>query len=417
MDLKFNNFFETKGQQKTRLDTEFKNALDKQRKSANIKATIKMEQQLHRVSQGAQSFKLGVQAAESVMYPNRYLLMQTYQQIVVDGQMQASLLQRKMRVASQKFNLIDSEGNIDKEKTRLLRTAWFSKAMDLAMDSKFWGFSLIQFAPIEDSEMLTVELVPRIYVVPEFDLVRTTTATVTEGKKFTKKPYSNWCVGVGDKRDLGLLQKCAPYIIWKNNAMGAWAEFCEIFGLPIRVVKTDVTDDVTRRNAENMMANMSVSSWAVLGLNDEYEILQTNRSDSFQVFDKFAERCNSEISKIMLGQTGTTEEKAHVGSAAVHQDIAEMVGRKDLLDMEFVVNDQFLPMFREIGFEFEGLTFEYDMNEVLALGEQAKIESLFMPYMQFNKEYLEKKYKMQIDKMNDLKDDSEANPAKKPNNI
>jgi len=395
----------------------FLNFEEKQPKSSVLLNKVKLEQQLARVTQNAQSFKLALSAAESVEYPNRYLLTQTYQQIVLDGQMQSAMLQRKIRVLGQKFNLVDSEGVINREKTRELNQKWFSKALDLAMDSKFWGYSLIQFGSIKDSKFLSVELVPRIYVVPEFSIVRETTATVTEGVNYTKPPYSNWAVGIGDKRDLGLLMKCAPYIIWKNSAMGAWAEFTEIFGSPIRVVKTDVNDDKTRLNAEAMMANMGAATWAVLGLNDEFSILQTNRSDAYQVFDEMVDRCNSEISKIVLGQTGTTEEKSYVGSAAVHQDIAEMVGRQDLIDMEFTVNDQFLPMFNNLGFNFEGLEFKYDMNEVLPLGEQAKIETNMMPYVKFNKEYLEKKYKMEIDEMIELKEEMSGNPAKKPNNI
>jgi hypothetical protein len=389
----------------------------KQPKSAQVRSKIAYEQQLARVGASATSFSSAISSAESVEYPNRYLLMQVYQQIVNDGQMQSAILQRKMRVSSQKFNLVDAKGNINVEKTKELRTKWFGKALDLAMDSKFWGHSLIQFGAIENSKFLSVELVPRIYVVPEFHLVRETTATVREGIDYDKAPYSNWCVGVGDKRDLGLLMKCAPYIIWKNNAMGAWAEYTEIFGLPIRIVRTDINDDKTRQNAEQMMANMSVASWAVLAPDDQYEILQTNRSDAFQVFDKLVDRCNSEVSKIVLGQTGTTEEKSYVGSAAVHQDIAEMVGRQDLLDMEYVVNGQFMPMFNTLGFDFEGLEFQYDMNEVLPLGEQAKIETNMMPYVKFNKEYLEKKYKMEIDEMIDLKKEASGNPAKKSSNI
>lgn len=378
---------------------------------------VKLEQQLARVSQDAQSFKIALSAAESIEYPNRYLLTQTYQQIVLDGQMQSAILQRKIRVLGQKFNLVDSDGKINVEKSRELNQKWFSRALDLSIDAKFWGYSLIQFGAIEDSKFLSVELVPRIYVVPEFSIVRETTATVTEGVNYTKPPYSNWAVGVGEKRDLGLLMKCAPYIIWKNSAMGAWAEFTEIFGSPIRVVKTDVNDDKTRLNAEAMMANMGASTWAVLGLDDEFSILQTNRSDAYQVFDEMVNRCNSEISKIVLGQTGTTEEKSYVGSAAVHQDIAQMVGRQDLIDMEFLVNDKFLPMFNKLGFDFEGLEFKYDMNEVLPLGEQAKIETNMMPYVKFNKEYLEKKYKMQIDEMIDLDKEMSGNPAKKSSNI
>ena len=368
----------------------------KQPKGANLFNKINHQQQLSRVSQDAASFKLALNMAESVEYPNRYLLTQTYQQVVLDGQMQSAMLQRKIRVKSQHFYLVDRNGDINEEKTRLLKQKWFMTALDLALDSIFWGYSLIQFSPIKDSQFLNVEVVPRIYVVPEQHMVKSSVATMDDGVDYTKKPYSNWAVGIGDEKDLGLLMKCAPYIIWKSNALGAWAEFTEIFGSPVRIVKTDVNDEKTRLNAEQMMAEMGVSSWAVLGLDDEFDIIQTNRSDAFQVFDKMIERCNNEISKIVLGQTGTTEEKSYVGSAEVHQEVAEVVGRQDLIDMEFVVNNQFLPLFNNLGFDFGDLEFKFDRNEDLRLMEQAKIDAMFMPHLEYEKEYLEKKYKMKL---------------------
>ena len=307
-----------------------------QPKSASARGTIAFEQQLQRVRQDASKFKIAITSAESPLYPNRFLLTQTYQQIVLDGQIQSAMLQRKMRVLSQKFNIKNAQGEVDEDKTDLLNQQWFYDFINLALDSMYWGFTTIQFSPVVDSKFLNVEEIPRIYVVPEFDLVRSNTATITEGIKFTEKPYSNWCLGIGKKRDLGMLMKLAPYVIWKNNALGAWAEFAEIFGVPIRITKTDVRDETMRKNAENMMKNMGVATWSVLDLNDNFELLEASRSDSFNVFDKMIERCNSEISKIILGQTGTTDEKSFSGSAEVHGDIANQIGKQDMLWMQFI---------------------------------------------------------------------------------
>lgn len=377
-----------------------------QPKSANTLAQIKFEQQLTRVRQDAQTYKNAISAAESPMYPNRFLLMQLYQQTVLDGQVQSAMLQRKMGVLSQKFVLKNANGEEDEEKTKLLNQHWFYNFMDLALDSRFYGHSLVQFSPIKDSKFLGVELVPRIYVVPEKELVRENTATVTDGIKYTDKPYSNWCIGVGEKKDLGLFQKLAPYVIWKNNAMGAWAEFAEVFGVPIRVTKTNVRDETQRKNAENMMRNMGSATWSVLDLNDEFQIIEASRSDAYEVFDKMVERCNSEISKIVLGQTGTTDEKAYSGSASVHGDIAEHIAKQDQLWMQFIVNGQLIPMLNGLGFGMEGLEFEFDLNESLSKEEQAKIDASFMPHVKFKKEYLEETYGIELD--DEVEDDVET---------
>jgi hypothetical protein len=367
-----------------------------QPQKANIRKTIDFEQQLQRVRQDATKFNIALQAAESPMYPNRFLLMQTYQQIVLDGQVQSAMLQRKSKILSKKFMVYGPDGECDESKTELFNQKWFYDFQSLSLDSIFWGFSCVQFGAIINDKYSSVELIPRIYVVPEFSLVRTNTATVTEGKHFNEAPYNNWCIGVGEKKDLGLMMYLAPYVIWKKNAMAAWAEFAEVFGSPIRVGKTDVRDEMTRKNMENMLRNMGVASWAVLDLNDNIELMQANRTDAYAVFDKMVERCNSEISKIILGQTGTTDEKSYSGSANVHEGVAAMIAKQDTLKMQFIIEDQLVPMMIRNGFDLAGCTFKYDDSENLPLMEQAKIDASFMPYVKFEHEYLEHKYGIEL---------------------
>lgn len=371
---------------------DFLNFNKPQPEKANIRKTITFEQQLQRVRQDATKYNIALQAAESPMYPNRFLLMQNYQQIVLDAQVQSAMLQRKSRILCKKFMVLGPDGEIDETKTDWFNQKWFYDFQNLALDSIFWGFSCIQFGPIVNDKYVSIELIPRIYVVPEFSLVRNNTATVTDGKHFDESPYNNWCIGVGEKKDLGLLMYLAPYVIWKKNAMAAWAEFAEIFGSPIRIGKTNVRDELTRKNMENMMINMGVASWAVLDLDDKVELMQASRTDAYQVFDMMVERCNSEISKIVLGQTGTTDEKAYSGSANVHMNIADMIAMQDTLKMKFVIENQLVPMMIKNGFDLSGCTFKYDETESVPIVEQAKIDASFMPYVKFEKEYLENKY-------------------------
>ena len=377
---------------------------------ANIRKTIDFEQQLQRVRQDATKFNIAVQAAESPMYPNRFLLMQTYQQIVLDGQVQSAMLQRKSKVLCKKFMVYGPDGECDDVKTAYFNQKWFYDFQNLALDSIFWGFSCVQFGAIMNDKYTSVELIPRIYVVPEFSLVRTNTATVTEGKHFDEAPYNNWCIGVGEKKDLGLLMYLAPYVIWKKNAMAAWAEFAEVFGSPIRIGKTDVRDEMTRKNMENMLRNMGVASWAVLDLNDNIDLMQASRTDAYQVFDNMVARCNSEISKIILGQTGTTDEKSYSGSANVHEGVAEMIAKQDTLKMQFIIEDQLVPMMIRNGFDLAGCTFKYDESESLPLAEQAKIDvDLIKAGIKLEHEYLEHKYGVEIqDEMEEANKEEEV---------
>lgn len=380
----------------TNIDISFSNFDKPKPPSQSISKQITFEQQLQRVRQDAKTFKIAVQSAESVTYPNRFLLCQVYQNIVLDGQIQSAILQRKMRALSTLFKLVDKSGEKSEEKTALLNEQWFYDFLDLAMDSKFWGYSLVEFNPIVNDKFTGVNLVPRIYVCPELSIVKPTTASYT-GTNYTEKPYSNWCIGVGQSHDLGLLMKCAPYAIWKNNAMGAWAEFAEVFGTPLRMGKTNTRDAETRQNMENMMRNWGVASWAVFDNDDTIELIANTRTDAFQVYDKMVERCNSEISKIILGQTGTTDEKAYTGSADVHAEVLNLITKTDLIFIANVVNNQLIPMMQGLGFDFTGYKFMFDESETIGIKEQAKIDASFMPYVKFSTEYLENKYGIEID--------------------
>jgi phage gp29-like protein len=125
--------------------------------------------------------------------------------------------------------------------------------------------------------------------------------------------------------------------------------------------------------------------------------MQASRTDAYAVFDKMAERCNSEISKIILGQTGTTDEKSYSGSANVHEGVAAMIAKQDTLKMQFIIEDQLVPMMIRNGFDLTGCTFKYDESESLPLAEQAKIDVDFLKAgIKLEHEYLEHKYGVEI---------------------
>jgi hypothetical protein len=111
-----------------------------QPQKANIRKTIDFEQQLQRVRQDATRFNIALQSAESPMYPNRFLLMQTYQQIVLDGQVQSAMLQRKSKILCKRFMVYGPDGECDEAKTELFNQKWFYDFQNLALDSIFWGF-------------------------------------------------------------------------------------------------------------------------------------------------------------------------------------------------------------------------------------------------------------------------------------
>lgn len=374
---------------------DFKKAVDvsvNRPQQADIRKRITTPTQLYRTRQDIASWRAAVNAAESISNPQRYMLYRLYNDVMLDAHLTAAIEQRKSLTLCKDFEVkLNDEESEDLE--YIIEQKWFRDFINHALDSKFYGYSLVQFDSLIDNVFKTVELVPREYVKPEFHIVTSNYAN-NYGTDYLENPYRNWCIGVGNERDLGLLMKAAPLVIWKKNAMGAWSEFAEVFGTPLRIGKTNVRDEETRANMESMLKNMGVAAYGVFDTDDLIELIESNRSDAHNVFNEMIARCNSEISKLILGQTGTLDEKSYVGSAEVQERVLSKIGYSDEIFIENVLNNQLVPMLVRLGVFPQGASIEVKAEEDLDLLEQSKIdiELLKSGKYKFSPEYLKEKY-------------------------
>ncbi len=374
---------------------------------------IKIPTQLFRITTDLSKYRIAVTAAENIYNPQRYTLYQLYQQTELDAQVTACIQQAKDLVLSCEFYVYNKDGSENDEKTKLIRQKWFMDYLDYAMDSIYWGHSLIQFEDIISLNGIDVfkevELVPRMYVKPEYHMVMASTASLPpDGIDYLEQPYINWSISVGKSRDLGLFLKITPLVIWKKNAIGAWAEFIEKFGSPIRIGKTDSTDQQSVDNMEGMLRNMGVAAWGLFKTDDIIELVESTHSDAYEVFDKMIERCNSEIAKLILGQTGSTDEKSFVGSAEVHERMLQNVGYRIKQLIYSINNNQLIPMMNALGFGLDGCYIDIESEDEFNLEQKGKfdIELLKTGMYKFTPEYLKNKYGAEVMEVENSNEDA-----------
>lgn len=360
--------------------------------NANIRRSIqKPQQQIYRIRQDIQKWRTAITSAENIFNPQRYTLYQVYQDVVLDAHLTAAMQQRKNLTLGRNFKIVDKSGKENEEKTQLIQKKWFRDFLDLALDSLFWGHSLIQFDSLENDDFKSVELVPRIYVKPELHIVVPQWSAMT-GVDYLESPYKEWCIGVGKSNDLGLLMKAAPLVIWKKNAIGAWSVFQDAFGTPAIIGKTDVRDEATRSNMEQTVKNFATGLSMVLDTDDQIEFLETTKQDAHQVFDMLIQRCNSELSKLVLGQTGTMDEKAFVGSAEVQERVLQGYSELDEHFIEGVLNYQLIPFLNNLGFGLDGFRIEASKDEDLTLQERIKIDEVLMKHFDVDESEIKETY-------------------------
>lgn len=347
--------------------------------------------QIYRVRQDIQKWRNAVSAAESIQNPQRYNLIQVYNDIVLDAHLTACIQQRKNLTLSASFCVLGKDRKEDEQKSKLIQTKWFREFLELSLDSIFWGYSLIQFDSLINDQFNDIDLVPRIYVKPEFGIVVPTWSAM-DGIHYKEQPYSDWCIGVGHKRDLGLLMKAAPLVIWKKNAIGAWSVYQDAYGTPLAIGKTNTRDEATRLNMENSLKSLSTGLSMVVDNDDIIELLETNKQDAHQVFNELIARCNSEIAKLILGQTATTDEKSFVGSAEVQERILLQYAELDENFIEGIMNYQLIPFLNNLGFGFDGCTIEAKDDADIPLMDRLKIDAELMKWYQLTPEYIKETY-------------------------
>jgi SPP1 gp7 family putative phage head morphogenesis protein len=375
---------------------------------------------LYRTRQDIKTWRDSLTAAESYINPSRWQYYRLLKDIVLDAHLSAVVMQRKNTLLCKEYYLYNMDGTINEEKSKLISREWFKKILSFALDAKYYGFSLVDLGEYKNGDFPNMMLIPREYVKPELGIVVKSTADIN-GIKIDDPAFYKWNLYFcPDAYDLGIFMKAAPLVLWKKNAMAFWSEHTEKFAQPMRVGKTDTNDNTQLKNMENAMRNMGSSFWAVLDKEDDFQLVTTNTSNANEIYENLINVINSELSKLIVGQTGTTDEKSFTGSANVHAGVLNDIITSDERYLCDVVNGYVLKVLSMQGFDFTDVEFKFNFKKELSLEEKAKTDASFMPYVKFEKEYLEQTYGIVLedDDMDEsMEEDSEKKSVTNLNDI
>ena len=174
--------------------------------------------------------------------------------------------------------------------------------------------------------------------------------------------------------------------------MGAWAEYQEGFGVPLRIGKTNSTDPNTHNNMQSFLSNFGVAKWGLFKKDDLIEIIDSNNSDASKVFDDMIKMVNNEISKLYLGQTSTMDEKAYSGSAEVHERVLDTYEEADEHFIMSELNYKLKPILVARGLMSDTDKFGYEEEENRDALDQIKIDAELMKYFNLTPEYIKETY-------------------------
>jgi phage gp29-like protein len=323
-------------------------------------------QPLQRLKLDIQRWRNAVLTAESVLNPYRIELQRNYNEIAINAHIKACVERRKNLTLLRDFDFYKGEEEVELKNKKMVLDV-----IEESLNAIFYGYSLLQIEDIVDG-MGSVCLIPRERIIPERQTITTSTQYDANGVKFYDEQYKDWLIWMPTRSEssnttcgLGLFNVLAPYEIYIRNANTAWSEYQQIYGVPLRIGKTNTREKLMRDNMSQMMADMGRSGWAVVDIDDQIEMVDGGKgggaSDNFLGLINY---CEKVISKVILGHADALDSTPGKLGAETSVDKAlSETQQKDGLYIEHLLNEKVFPQFAKLGLkEFDGLRIEFENN-------------------------------------------------------
>ncbi|RAJ06394.1 DUF935 domain-containing protein [Aeromonas salmonicida] len=145
----------------------------------------------------------------------------------------------------------------------------------------------------------------------------------------------------------GLARQCAVLYMLKSFTTRDWWAFAEVFGIPIRVGKygPNATPDQIA-TLKNAIATIASDAGAIIPDSMMVEFVETAKGNGGDtLFESMVRWCNEEISKLVLGQTMTTENGSSMAQANVHNEVRLDIAKWDARQLEATINEYLVKPF------------------------------------------------------------------------
>ena len=191
--------------------------------------------------------------------------------------------------------------------------------------------------------------------------------------------------------------------------------------MPWRIARTTTRDPKEFRRLQDMIYNGGANQGVVTGMETEIQFVESGKGDAFNVYDKRIDRANSELSKLVIGQTMTIEDGSSLSQSQTHLQVFMNLVESDRDFLRDIINNQLIPLMILHGFPVKGLRFEWDDAVDYTPEQQVAYETMIADRYEVDPSYFAEKYNMPVGKRRDImslppaednKDDKDTNDPK-----
>lgn len=138
----------------------------------------------------------------------------------------------------------------------------------------------------------------------------------------------------------GLARPVAWFYLFKNYDIKSWVRFLEVFGLPLRVGKYGAgASESDKQTLLRAVRNIASDAAAIIPETMMIEFISGQASgEGTNSFLAFADYIDKQISKLVLGQTGTTDTGQYVGTSDAHREVRDDIEVSDAVQLTATLN-------------------------------------------------------------------------------
>lgn len=340
-------------------------------------------------------WRMAIKQAEDPQMPDRKLLYDLYNDILLDFHLTAVIGKRIDHVKGTPLVFSDN-GKENEEISTLISSPWFDDMIEDLLSARFWGYTSA-WLDISDAAFRSYKLLNRKHVVPEKGLYLIKQGD-RDGTSFLLPPYNQYFITSGKTDDFGLLIKAVPWVLLKRGDVSDWATFNELFAMPFRKGTYPQFNHEGKKIMEHAMKTSGSAGYALIPQGFDLEFIQNTSSGSTTGYMTLAEFCDKQLSKGFLQSTMTVEAEGGQYKGEVHEHSEKGVHKSDERYILSVLNTKFKELLAIHGFNPGEGKFMYTPENHICLEKRLDMDIKIAGKVVFPAEYWYEKYNIPIPK-------------------
>lgn len=137
----------------------------------------------------------------------------------------------------------------------------------------------------------------------------------------------------------GLARPVAWFYLFKNFDIRSWVQFAETYGKPVRIGKYGPgASEKEKATLMRAVRNILSDAAAIIPQSMMIDLVEAKITGNVDLFERLAAWIDKQVSKAVLGQTGTTDVGQYSGTADAHERVRDDIEAADAQQLASTLN-------------------------------------------------------------------------------